>query len=266
MAIIDYTDGLGGPALWVLEGSDDPSSEFRLGTREYDWHGHVHGQFFCIESGLIHVRTAQGSWLLPPHRAGWMPPGVEHKISVSGVMRGWGVMIEPSSCAALPDAPCVVGLNELVAALVRRAAGWSRKSVLDAAQERLVAVLLDEIVAAPREPLHLPMPDDARLLRLANRLAQHPDQGATLDELARAVGLSARTARRLFLAETGMNFVHWRQQAQLTYALERLAGGDAVGDIADALGYATASNFIAMFRRALGASPGSYFARRSPPR
>ncbi len=260
MVNLDYADALDGPALWVLEGSDAPESEFRLGTREYDWHSHRRGQFFCIESGLLHVHTARGAWLLPPHRAGWLPPGTEHRIGVSGVMRGWGVMIAPSSCAALPDAPCVVGLNELLLALVRRAARWSaNQTALAPADERLVAVLLDEIAAAPREALHLPMPDDPRLARLARRIVREPGRALTLDALAGEVGLSARSARRLFVAQTGMNFVHWRQQAQLAYALERLAQGDAVGAIADALGYATPSNFIAMFRRALGASPGSYF-------
>ena len=36
----------------------------------------------------------------------------------------------------------------------------------------------------------------------------------------------------------------------------------AVATVADALGYASPSGFIAMFRRAFGASPGRYFAQR----
>jgi len=46
------------------------------------------------------------------------------------------------------------------------------------------------------------------------------------------------------------------------HALERLARGEAVADIADALGYATPSNFIAMFKRSFGDSPARYFAQR----
>lgn len=44
--------------------------------------------------------------------------------------------------------------------------------------------------------------------------------------------------------------------------LERLARGEAVATVAEALGYATPSNFIAMFRRAFGDSPARYFANR----
>lgn len=72
---IEPIEDAGGPALIALRGGDDPDSPYRLGSREYDWHSHVRGQLFCVESGLVHVRTSHGSWLLPPQRAGWIPPG-----------------------------------------------------------------------------------------------------------------------------------------------------------------------------------------------
>jgi len=59
-----------------------------------------------------------------------------------------------------------------------------------------------------------------------------------------------------------MSLARWRQHARLANALERLANGHTVADVADALGYATPSNFIAMFRREFGQSPGKYFADR----
>ncbi|WP_412674518.1 helix-turn-helix transcriptional regulator [Aneurinibacillus aneurinilyticus] len=68
--------------------------------------------------------------------------------------------------------------------------------------------------------------------------------------------------RRLILAETGLTFAQWRQQARLTHALEMLARGDSVAMIADALGYSSPSSFIAMFRRAFRDSPGRYLATR----
>ena len=48
--------------------------------------------------------------------------------------------------------------------------------------------------------------------------------------------------------------------------MERLARGDSVANVADALGYATPSHFIAMVRRCFGDSPAHYFAQRSPSR
>ncbi|CAH1694648.1 AraC family transcriptional regulator [Hyphomicrobiales bacterium] len=256
------SERLDGPSLFAFWGNDKPDSVFRFGTREFDWHSHVRGQFFFVENGLVHVQTSRGSWLLPPHRAGWIPPGVSHKIRLSGVVSGWGVLVTPDASQGLPAEPCVVGVSDLMGALVRRAANWQSKEQLDDEQERIVAVLLDEVRRARREPLHLPMPVDHRLLRVAMALLQHPDDRRTLADLSKDAGLSARTARRLFQAETGVTFMRWREQARLSHAMERLAHGDAVASVADGLGYATPSNFIAMFRRVYGEPPGRYFKRR----
>ncbi|MEW6341246.1 MAG: helix-turn-helix transcriptional regulator [Paraburkholderia sp.] len=258
----DLSDRPDGPALYAFWGTEAAENEFRLGTREYEWHRHVRGQLFCIESGLVRVRTARGSWLLPPHRAGWIPAGVDHEASVSGALSGWGVMLRPDVLHGLPSEPCVMGVSEMLRALVRRAASWGAEADLQPEQERIVGVLLDEIRLARREALYLPLPVERRLLAMANLLIEHPEDERTFDELAAWAGLSARTARRHFAAQTGMSFVHWRQQARLALALEQLAGGEAVASVADALGYATPSNFIAMFRKAFGESPARYFSKR----
>ena len=63
---------------------------------------------------------------------------------------------------------------------------------------------------------------------------------------------------RRFVAETGLTFAQWRQQARLLRALERIADGVPVTTIALDLGYDNVSAFIDMFRRALGTTPGRY--------
>lgn len=258
-AIPDFSELADGPPLIVLWSDDGASSQFRLGTREVDWHSHLRGQVMCVESGLVHVRTRQGSWILPPHRAGWLPPGQEHNVSISGAMSGWNLLLAPEACAGLADHPCVIGSSEVLVAMVRRAAKWQAHIPWTAAQQRMMAVLLDELRDAPQEPLHLPMPTDRRLLAVAQAVLGQLDSQRTLQEWAKWGAMSARTLSRLFPAETGMSFAQWRTQAGLLHALERLAHGDSVAQIADSLGYATPSNFIAMFRRSLGASPGRYF-------
>lgn len=262
--ISDIMERLDGPSLIAFWGNAEPEDERHLEVREYDWHSHARGQLFCIDRGLVRMRTDSGSWLMPPNRLGWMPPGILHTASISGALSGWGVMLAPDVAVGLPDTPCVLGISELMRALVRRVAGWGSAEQLELEQERIAAVLLDEIRAAPHEPLHLPMPTDRRLLRIASHLLDMPDDARSFGVLAAWAGLTERTARRLFLAETGLSFAQWRQQARLTLALERLAAGSSVADVSEALGYATPSNFIAMFRRAFGDSPAHYFARKRP--
>ncbi|MGZ0785470.1 AraC family transcriptional regulator [Pseudomonas saponiphila] len=258
----DLSEWCAGPDVIALRGDDHPASEFRLGTREYDWHQHARGQVFCVETGMIQVRTAHGAWLLPPQRAGWMPPGVAHQIRVSGALTGWSLLLSPSASRQLQDRPCVLGISSVLRVLVERAAGWSGQARLGPEQARISAVILDELRGAAPQPLHLPLPSEPRLLKIAQAILDNRDSQWTLKDWAAWGAMSASTLRRLMLAQTGLNFARWRQQAQLALALEMLARGVAVNQVADALGYASASNFIAMFRRAFGDSPARYFAVR----
>jgi AraC-like DNA-binding protein len=174
-------------------------------------------------------------------------------------------MVAPAESRQLPNRPCVIGISELMLALVRRAVSWTEQPHLSPAEERIIHVLLDEIERAPHEPLHLPMPTDPRLVRIAKAVFEQPDDPRTLEEWARWGAVSARTLRRLMQAETGFSFAGWRQQARLTHALEMLAQGQPVAMVSDALGYASPSTFIAMFRRAFGDSPARYFSARTGP-
>jgi AraC-like DNA-binding protein len=108
-------------------------------------------------------------------------------------------------------------------------------------------------------PLHLPQPRDPRLRAVTGALLRDPGDARSLTAWSRHAGASARTLARGFLRETGMGFGAWRQQARLLRALELLAEGEPVTRVALELGYAGPSAFIAMFRRALGATPGRYF-------
>ncbi|AUH51709.1 AraC family transcriptional regulator [Chromobacterium sp. ATCC 53434] len=258
----DFSEWLAGPDLIALGGGDEAGREYRLGTREYDWHRHARAQLFCVNNGLIHVQTPHGAWLLPPHRAGYLPPETPHRVRVSGALDGWSVFLLPTRCGLLPARPCVLAITPLLQALVRRAASWRPDAPHQPEQRRVVAVIIDEIRLAPREALHLPMPADPRLRRIADAMLADPAADRSADEWAALGALSGRNLRRLIQADTGMSFSRWRQQAQLVWAMERLASGLAVAQVSDALGYASPSNFIAMFRRALGAPPAQYLASR----
>ncbi|MEJ2795032.1 helix-turn-helix transcriptional regulator [Iodobacter sp. LRB] len=260
---VEASELASGPQLIVVSGQDRADSDFRLGTREIDVHSHLRGQFFCVDSGLLHVRTEHGSWLLPPQRAGWIPPGLPHRVSVSGAHHGWSVFITPEASQCLPDRPCVIGISELMRALVLRAVTWSVQVQLNDEQARVIAVLLDEMRSAPHQPLHLPLPSDRRLLKVTQAILAKVSDERTLEEWATWAGLSPRTLSRLFRSETACSFSQWRQQARLSHALERLALGESVANVADALGYASPSHFIAMFKRNFGDSPAHYFAQRA---
>jgi AraC-like DNA-binding protein len=139
---------------------------------------------------------------------------------------------------------------------------WSKADTLTTEQKHIFAVIIDEIRRTPQEALYLPMPKDPRLERITQAILDDPGSLRTIDQWAAIGAMSTRTLRRLMRSETGMGFSEWRQQAQLTHALEKLARGSSVTDVAYTLGYASPSNFIAMFRRTFGDSPSHYFSSR----
>lgn len=57
-----------------------------------------------------------------------------------------------------------------------------------------------------------------------------------------------------------MTFGRWRQHARLAHALCLLAEGEPVTSVALRSGYDSTSAFITMFKRAMGETPGQYFA------
>ena len=120
-------------------------------------------------------------------------------------------------------------------------------------------LLLDELNAMPVLPLHLPFPQDDRLRRICGLLTDAPDQDLTARQWAAGVGVTERTLQRRFLNETGLTFGRWRQQARLLFALERLARGDRIIDVAMDSGYTSQSAFTAMFRRHFGAPPSRFY-------
>lgn len=227
-------------------------------------HRHPVGQLVFAASGVMTVATPAGAWVVPPLRAVWLPPRAVHAIRMTGPVAVRMVYVAASHGAGLPEAPCVVQVSPLLRECILRLMTLPARRAADGPAARLVAVLLDEIRAAPVSPLHLPRPADPRARRVVRALEADPSDRRPLAAWARTAGASTRTLARLFRRETGLGFRAWRQQLRLLRGLERLAAGDPVTRVALDVGYESASAFVAAFRRALGTSPGRYFAGRVP--
>lgn len=257
-ALNELGDRRGGHRVLAISAANMPSFSGRNAKHEGRWHQHHRGQLMCIADGLLQVRTERGAWAVPPRRAAWVPPGERHAVNSNGVTHTWNLYLSPAASKVLPDRPCVIEVNDLVESIVARAVEWTSQQALSAAQGRLMAVLIDELAAAPHDRMQLPMPRDRRLQRIAAAILDDPADPRTREQWAAWAGLSARTLSRLFQEEVQISFAHWREQAVLMAAMEQLTQGASVGSVADALGYATPSSFIAMFRRHFGVPPARY--------
>lgn len=227
-------------------------------------HHHKRAQLVHAESGTMVVTTDDGVWMVPPERAVWVPAGVDHCIETGGQLAMRSLYVEPHAAPNLPRACCVVDVPPLLRSLILAAIDIPPLYDLDGPDGRMMRVLVDQLERLSTAPLHLPMPSDTRLKRVAEALLRDPADGATLDQWARRTGASPRTLARLFARETGLTFGAWRQRLRLLKACEMLAARRPVTQVALELGYDSASAFIAMFRRAFGVPPKRYFRERRP--
>jgi AraC-like DNA-binding protein len=220
-------------------------------------------QLLFASRGMLTVHTDPGLWVVPAHQAVWIPAGVLHSIEIAGGIFLRAVYLKESLGLRLPASCRVVEISPLLREVLRRA---MRLGTLDrriAAERHLLDVLLDEITVLPLVPLDLPIPRDPRGARAAALIRDEPAAPHALADVARAAAASPRTLERLFRAETGLPFGVWRQRARLLRALQLLAAGDTVANVAGAVGYESTSAFVAAFRRALGTTPGRYFRKKA---
>jgi len=218
-------------------------------------HHHDWDQFTYATQGVMTVKTAQGTWVIPPHRAVWIPAGIEHVESMSGPVAARSLFFLPGMARFLPRECTAVNVSPLLRELILQTI---RIGFLDdrvPSQSRLIAIILDQFEALAQQPLQLKTPADPRALRIAGLLEKKPASSDPLRTLARHAGASKRTIERLFFAETGVSFQQWRQRLRVIHALRLLAAGNSVTSVALDVGYSSTSAFIAMFRRELGTTP-----------
>ena len=236
--------------------------EVATGGMELDFHHHRKAQLILMLRGTVTCEAAKGLWIVPSQCAIWIPGGMRHHVRGVGMLEGCCLFVEPDAVPALSETCCAVSVTPLLRELLIRCAGLPALYPLGGTESRLVALLLDELGTAPVEKLHLPMPTDARLRKIAEMMTANPADRATMHAWARRIGVSERTLSRILLKETGMSFGHWRRQLQIFLALRWLSQGASVQSVSADLGYESAGSFVTMFRKALGTSPARYMTQR----
>jgi AraC-like DNA-binding protein len=210
--------------------------------------------------GHAMVSTPGGIFVLPRHWAVWIPAGQRHCGIYTEALKEHNVHVQAMHCDGLPRHCCAVRVTPKLARAVIRAIEERRLALPErgARYRALLACLREELAELGVAPVAVELPTRPRIRTIAELLLAHPSSDRSLAAWAKFVGSSSSTISRDFLEDTGLTFGDWRQRARLLSALGQLARGCDVASVAQELGYRP-SSFIAMFRRALGVTPGRYF-------
>ena len=236
-------------------------------------HSHPWAQVAISTTGVIRLTVNHGTYIVPPSRALWIPPGVEHAVT----------MVEDADLRTLyfhqPRGRCgpgvprdqedawrqcrVLEVSDLLRALVREMPSEPDDAPplppeLLHRERHLSALILDELRRASSVRLGVDLPRDKRLRHLCEAVIADPTRHETLADWARDTGASPRTVARLFRQELSSTFTQWRQQVILARAVALAAGRRPIRQIAAELGYNSPSAFSAMVRRTVGLAPGRF--------
>ncbi|AHG43249.1 AraC family transcriptional regulator [Pseudomonas syringae CC1557] len=251
---------------WDVDSVSRPVVALSATSVTKDWenakHQHRKAQLIYSLRGILNCEIDDGVWIVPPQCAVWIPGGLPHAAQGSGETECYCLFVEPDAAPQLPKTCCTISVSPLLRELILKVAGFPELYAQGGREDRLIAALLDELVAAPVEDLHLPMPIDPRLRHLVEMMLADPTDKTSKADWATRIGMSERSMSRLLLHEIGMSFGRWRRQMHVILALQRLTKGESVQTVALELGYENASGFVTMFRKAVGKPPARYLSDR----
>ncbi|MBT2334484.1 helix-turn-helix transcriptional regulator [Variovorax paradoxus] len=224
-------------------------------------HQHPWAQMVFSSGGVARVSTLDVAYVVPPWRAVWIPPAVQHAATVLENAQLHSVYLLPTGrldwqeCRVIEVEPL---LRELILALSEQDAEPG-----DAGRYRsLCSLTLAELRRAPSLPLGIALPKERRLRAFCESFLNDPALDRSLASLAHEAGASVSTIHRLFRQGIGSSFSDWRQQVLLARALTLAAKGMSMGQISDELGYSSASAFSAMVMRLVGVPPSKLLLQR----
>jgi len=224
-------------------------------------HQHQRSQLYYCSQGTIKVRVNEDEWLAAPQRAVWIPGGTVHH-SRSHYPVGLRTLYFDSVLSLhLPESVCILEVSILLRELIEACVEFSGEWSVNSQENRLAAVMVDQIKLAPTETTFLPFPSDTRALAVCKAMYEEPQLHIDLEGICSRSGISQRTLGRILKNETKMSFLQWKQRLLIMASIERLAEGQAITRIALDLGYSTVSAYTYMFRRLIGVTPREYCNR-----
>ena len=247
---------------YACDGHDDP----RPGAEEVG-----HTQLMFVLAGSFELRGSSGRDIADPSAVFLFAGGEEHVIrhphgagDVCLTLRGrvaerltrerrGRVNLRPNGLLALHQLvkrsaslnkswPGIGGVNPPAGAIAS----------LNALQiEETVSAALDDDTAAPKGPRDLA---DA----IAHEVALHFQESRSLDEIARAVGVSTFHACRVFRRARGTTIHQHRESLRLAHATALLLDTDrSIAEIASDVGFSSQAHLTHRLARAHGHTPGA---------
>ncbi|MFD7368852.1 helix-turn-helix domain-containing protein [Nocardiopsis alba] len=226
--------------------------------RDTYWEEHSHPTHELLWNlrGASSATVGSRVWSITPSIGLWIPAGVPHSGWTPAGTWHHAVQFSVREVAPLSERPVSVEITPLLRLLLGRLAEGELSAE---SRARTEAMVLDLLAPAQGELL-LDYPESPLLRPIVETLREDPADTTTLAVWAARLGVSARTITRAFHEATGLGFSRWTAAARVQHAITMLARGDGIDEVAERVGYRSASSFSTAFRRVTGMSPGRFRA------
>lgn len=225
--------------------------------RYFPEHEHAWHQFAYATDGALITVTRNARFVVGPEQAIWVPAHTPHMAGAPFGAAFRSLYVAASPDLAMPDACVGLGVSPLLRALIAELEAAGGRGEPDDYVAQLDMLILAQLRRLPRLDFCLTWPSSRELRALCECLYADAGDARTLADWGKDLGLSPRTLNRRFESELGVTFRDWRQQLRLFRAMEQLAAGRSVTDVALDLGYASPSAFTHMFRQKTGRPPSA---------
>ncbi|WP_214405555.1 helix-turn-helix transcriptional regulator [Pseudonocardia lacus] len=243
----DYGYGLGRPTgIRVLVYRGGPV-EFPTARDDV-----VH-QLYWSPDGVLSALHGADAQFVGPTEGLWVHRGVRHEVRAADRQTLYRVLLRE-----LP--PALGGLRAGVVAVPAEAGALIQALGRPGCAEPAARTARAAVMAALRpaqEPADGPCGGAGFARAIARELSRDPGSPTSLDQWAERLHVSTKTLQRDFRREFGTSYTRWRTTLRLRAARVMLqAQAQPVGVVAQRVGYASASAFIAAFGREYGHTPG----------
>ncbi|MCW3464838.1 AraC family transcriptional regulator [Chitinophaga nivalis] len=228
-----------------------------------EWHAHQKGQLIYVEQGFQYLHTEQKKYLLPTHHCAWIPPGLPHRTSspeAAVFLRCTFFKTTPGH--AFYDEINIFHTPRVLREMILHTARYSRLKAEDPVEADFLQAILSSlpVMCQASVPLMIPVPQDQRLVQLADEMAGNLDEPFNLRQLAAKHTFSARTLERLFKKDIGMSPVSYIKLLRMIKAVELLSRPEEnVSSVAYKVGYNSIPTFSNTFKQVIGLRPQDMF-------
>lgn len=244
------------PVPYVIDRMDE------LLSRATVWEPHAHPthELLWNAGGASSVTVDARTWAITPTTGLWLPAGTVHSARAPAGTWYRTAQFGVHAVPPLAPGPVAVEITPLLGLLLERLADAGLPAGSRDLTERMV---LDVLAPAPHQVL-VQRPRSALLRPVVAAVDADPGDPRTLADWADELGVNPRTLTRAFRAETGLSMGRWQAAVRAQQAVLLLAAGERVEDVADAVGYRSASAFGAAFRRETGLTPSRFQPGTTP--